>query len=29
MVAGNDVVLMDIVTGTVLDIIREVIVHNR
>jgi len=28
-VAGNDVVLMDIVTGTVLDIIYEVIIHNR
>ena len=28
---GNltDVVLMDIVTGTVLDIIYEVIIHNR
>ncbi|MBT4116852.1 MAG: hypothetical protein HOE84_10540 [Rhodospirillaceae bacterium] len=29
VVAGNDVVLMDIVTGTVLDIIYEVIIHNR
>ncbi len=29
LVAGNDVVLMDIVTGVVLDIISEVIVHNR
>jgi hypothetical protein len=29
VVAGSDVVLMDILTGTVLDIVRDVIVHNR
>ncbi len=29
MAQTNDVVLMDVVTGTILDIIHEVIIHNR